>query len=56
VKSEEFNGRKINNLRFADDTALLANSEEDLIQLISLVEIESNQMGLELNKSDANVS
>ena len=42
-------GRKINNLRYADDTTLLAESKEELLQLIKSVKEKSAQAGLYLN-------
>ena len=42
-------GRKINNLRYADDTTLLAESEEELLQLVTSVIEKSAQAGLYLN-------
>ena len=42
-------GRKINNLRYADDTTLLAESEEDLKSLLMKVKEESEKAGLKLN-------
>lgn len=42
-------GRTINNLRYADDTTLLAESEDDLKQLLLKVEQRSLEMGLSLN-------
>ena len=42
-------GRKINNLRYADDTTLLAESKEELIQLVTSVKEKSAQVGLYLN-------
>ena len=41
--------RNINNLRYADDTTLLAESEQDLEYLIRRVKEESERMGLHLN-------
>ena len=41
--------RNINNLRYADDTTLLAESEEELKSLLMKVEEESEKVGLELN-------
>ena len=41
-------GKRINNLRYADDTTLLAESKEDLITLIKKVK-ESEKIGLYLN-------
>ena len=41
--------RKINNLRYADDTTLMAESEEELKSLLMKVKEESEQVGLKLN-------
>ena len=42
-------GRNINNLRYADDTTLMAESEEELKSLLMKVKEESEQAGLKLN-------
>ena len=42
-------GRNINNLRYADDTALMAESEEELKSLLMKVQEESENVGLKLN-------
>ena len=42
-------GRKINNLRYADDTTLMAESEEELKSLLMKVKEESEKVGLQLN-------
>ena len=42
-------GRNINNLRYADDTILIAESEEELNSLLMKVEVESEKVGLKLN-------
>ena len=42
-------GRNINNLRYADDTALMAESEEELKSLLMKVKLESEKVGLKLN-------
>ena len=42
-------GRNINNLRYADDTTLMAKSEEELKNLLMKVEEESKNVGLKLN-------
>ena len=42
-------GRNINNLRYADDTTLMAESEEDLKSLLMKVKVESEKIGLKLN-------
>ena len=41
--------RNINNLRYADDTSLMAGSEEDLKSLLIKVKVESEKVGLNLN-------
>ena len=41
--------RNINNLRYADDTTLMAESEEELKSLLMKVEEESEKLGLKLN-------
>ena len=42
-------GRNINNLRYADDTTLVAESEEELKRLLIKVKEESEKAGLNLN-------
>ena len=42
-------GRNINNLRYADDTTLMAESEEELKSLLMKVQEESEKVGLKLN-------
>ena len=42
-------GRNINNLRYADDTTLMADSEEELKSLLMNVKEESEKVGLKLN-------
>ena len=42
-------GRNINNLRYADDTTLMAESEEELKSLLMKVKEESEKVGLNLN-------
>ena len=41
--------RNINNLRYADDTTLMAESEEELKSLLMKVKVESEKAGLKLN-------
>ena len=41
--------RNINNLRYADDTTLMAQSEEELKRLLMKVKEESDKVGLQLN-------
>ena len=42
-------GRNINNLRYADDTTLMAESEEELKSLLMKVTVENEKVGLKLN-------
>ena len=42
-------GRNINNLRYADDTSFIAESEEELKSLLMKVKEESEKVGLKLN-------
>ena len=42
-------GGNINNLRYADDTNLMAESEEELKSLLMKVKVESEKVGLKLN-------
>ena len=44
-----FAGRNINNLRYADDTTLMAESEEELKSLLKKVKEQSEKVGLQLN-------
>ena len=45
----KFAGRNINKLRYADDTTLMAESEEELKSLLMKVKEESEKVGLKLN-------
>ena len=45
----KINGRNINNLRYADDTTLMAESEEELKSLLMKVKEESEKVDLKLN-------
>ena len=45
----KFAGRNIKNLRYADDTTLMAESEEELKSLLMKVKEESEKVGLKLN-------
>ena len=45
----KISGRNINNLRYADDTTLMAESEEELKSLLMKVKEESDKVGLKLN-------
>ena len=42
-------GRNINNLKYTDDTALMAESEEELKSLLMKVKKESEKVGLKIN-------
>ena len=42
-------GRNLNSLRYADDTTLMAESEEELKSLLMTVKVESEKFGLKLN-------
>ena len=48
-------GRNINNLRYADDTTLMAESEEELNSLLVKVKEESEQVGLKLNNQKTKI-
>ena len=48
-------GRNINNLRYADDTTLMAESEEELKNLLMKVKQESEKVGLKLNIQKTNI-
>ena len=48
-------GRNINNLRYADDTTFMAESEEDLKSLLMKVKVESEKVGLKLNIQKAKI-
>ena len=48
-------GRNINNLRYADDTTLMAESEEELKSLLMGVKEESEKAGLKLNIQKSNI-
>ena len=48
-------GRNINNLRYVDDTNLMAESEEELKSLLMKVEEESEKVGLKLNIQKTNI-
>ena len=45
----KISGSSINNLRYADDTTLMAESEEELKSLLTIVKEESEKVGLKLN-------
>ena len=48
-------GRNLNNLRYADDTTLIAESEEELKSLLMKVKKESEKVGLKLNIQKMNI-
>ena len=48
-------GRNVNNLRYADDTTLIAVSEEELKSLLTKVKEESEKVGLKLNIQKTNI-
>ena len=48
-------GRNINNLRYADDTTLMAESEEELKSLLMKVKVESKKVGLKLNSQKTKI-
>ena len=48
-------GRNINNLKYADDTTLMAESEEELKSLLIIVKEESEKVGLKLNIQKTNI-
>ena len=48
-------GRNINNLGYADDTTLIAESEEELKTLLMKVKVESEKVGLKLNIQKAKI-
>ena len=48
-------GRNINNLRYADDTTLMTESEEELKSLLMKVKEESETVGLKLNIQKTNI-
>ena len=49
-------GRNINNLRYADDTTLMAESEEELKSLLMIVKEESEKVCLKLNIQKTKIS
>ena len=48
-------GRNINNLRYANDTTLIAENEEELKSLLMKVKEESEKVGLKLNIQKSNI-
>ena len=51
----KIDGRDINNLRYADDTTLMAESEEELKSLLMKVKEKSEKVGLKLNIQKAKI-
>ena len=51
----KISGKTINNLRYADDTTLMEDSEEELKSLLMKVKEESEKVGLKLNIQKTNV-
>ena len=51
----KISGRNINNLRYADDTTLMAESEEELKSLLMKVKEESEKVGLKLSTQETNI-
>ena len=47
--------RNINNLRYADDTTLMAESEDEQKSLLMKVKVESEKVGLKLNSKKAKI-
>ena len=48
-------GRNINNLRYTDDTTLMAESEEELKSLLMKVKVEREKVGLKLNTRETKI-
>ena len=48
-------GRNINNLRYADDTTFMVESEEELKSLLMRVKVDSEKVGLKLNIQKAKI-
>ena len=51
----KISGRNINNLRYTDDTTLMAESKEELKSLLMNVKEESEKAGLKLNSQKTNI-
>ena len=49
IAGRNININNLNNLRYADDTTLMAESEEELKNLLMKVKVESEKVGLKLN-------
>ena len=54
-KLESIAGRNINHLRYADDTTLMAESEEELKSLLMKVKEETEKIGLKLNNQKTKI-
>ena len=54
-KLESIAGRNINNLRYADDTTLMAESEEELRSLLMKLKEDSEKVGLKLNIQETKI-
>ena len=52
----KISGRNINNLRYADDTTLMAESEEELKSLLMKVKVESEKVGLKLDMQKTKIT
>ena len=48
-------GRNLNNLRYADDTTFMAESEEELKSFLMKVKVESEKVGLKLNIQETKI-
>ena len=55
-KKHKLESRNINNLRYADDTTLMAESEEELKSLLMKVKEESEKVGLKLNIQETKIT
>ena len=55
MKHIKIAGRNINNLRYADDSTLMAESEEEIKSLLMKVKEESEKVGLKLNIQKTNI-
>ena len=55
MRNPRLAGRNINNLRYADDTTLMAESKEELKSLLMKVKEESAKVGLRLNIQKTNI-
>ena len=55
IHSSKIAGRNINNLRYADDTTLMAESEEELKSLLMKLKEESEKVGLKLNIQETKI-